>query len=231
VIIYNKDGSIASKQFRKYDKKGNRIIFWTSSGASLESEDTLWISKNTYVYDSDSNIVESNDGSVKTISKYDKKGRNTELDSYDNKEKLISSRIFKYDEKGDCLSDCVTDNYQKVQISVCWTYKYDERGDQIERSYFPSPEKPERIFTRSFDKGHNLIEVQSTRGPEDHLKYGYDNKGNLTEEFNYDSKDHILESIRYQYINFDTHGNWLKKITFKNGSIKNIVEREITYYQ
>lgn len=57
----------------------------------------------------------------------------------------------------------------------------------------------------------------------------YDYEGNQIQVDYYNSEGKFYrETYTYEY---DTHDNWIKKITYKNDKAESIAEREITYYE
>ena len=100
------------------------------------------------------------------------------------------------------------------------------------------------VETRRLTKDNDLLE---------HLKYHYDDNGNLLERvflsqdyFHkvvelYDNKRNIIEKITYasehqiekhqknEYI-FDEYGNWIRRIQFEDNIPVKIIERVIEYY-
>jgi hypothetical protein len=86
------------------------------------------------------------------------------------------------------------------------TYKYDDKGNEIEKNFYNSS---------------GSLGNKST--------YKYDDKGNLIEENSYYS-DGSLESKETYMYEFDKMGNWIKRVSFKEDKPDVITERVIEYY-
>jgi hypothetical protein len=162
---------------------------------------------------------------------------------YDDKNSCIEIRY--YNEKGDIFSTSVY-NYKNEYVEVegfssggkksKWTEKIDKNRNIIE-------DKDKTRFI--YDSRNNLIEVIYSENSRRVYEY---NDGKLTSEIRidesketpwrtikYNDKGFIDEVISlgdkytYQY-EYDTQGNWVKKLEFLNGHPFLIYERKLKYY-
>ncbi len=120
-------------------------------------------------------------------------------------------------------------------LSAKYVYKYDGKGNRIEKSDFDK--KGALTFTHNYvydAKGRRISESTEV-GKEVHdlVKFIYDKNGNVLAQINGSQK------TAYRYIQFDSFGNWTKRIVsglgIKEGegqpTMQNTPEeRFITYY-
>ncbi len=118
-------------------------------------------------------------------------------------------------------------------LSPVKTYKYDDKGNEIEEKSF-SDGSLSSTTKNIYDNKGNLTEVNSNSedGSSSYkVIYKNDDLGNKIEEtsnsiYNAGSeKEHL--TYRYEY---DKTGNWIKNVEFEDGKAKIITEREIEYY-
>ncbi len=199
------DGSLVSKDTSNYDDKGNRVEYRYSQG-----------NKAVLKYDDKGNEIEESrylsDSSYKAISKYYDKGKKIELNCSQSYSNLIWKVISKYDDKGNRIeySSFNSDGSQEQKR----TFKYDDKGNKIEISSFVyDGNQQSQNYKRTYkydDKGNEIEIEYNTYYPEDSLVYKY------TDKYKYD---------------FDSKGNWIKKIKFENEVPTLKVVREIEYFQ
>lgn len=232
IIYYNTKGNITEiesyisawhtlslngdREFRcvyNYDKNENLVEekFFNSDG-SLNGF-------TTYKYDHIGNRIEeiyydkSNHVSEKTTFKYVKKGNEVEETRYDSDGGLDFRCVSKYDEKGNGIEH---NGYNSDgSLSFKRQCRYDDIGNMIEEVVY---EDEEVLVVDKFGKA----EVTSLNY---HYFYKYDNKGNIIECYGSNPKN----PIKYKY-EFDSIGNWIKKIEFSVKGPLKITEREIEYY-
>jgi hypothetical protein len=137
--------------------------------------------------------------------------------SYIGNGSLVSKDVWKYDSQGrqsEWLFYYADEKTSKLKLNGRWAYKYDARGNVIERSRF---------------KGCCILEQREAAN--------HDEKGNIAEYAYYNADGSLRSKTRYSY-EYDSVGNWIKKTTFswvtKDGkSFFEPVEvsyRAITYY-
>jgi hypothetical protein len=203
--VFYSDGSLKEKIAYKYDEKSNKVQM-----SSYDSDGSL-IMKHTYMYDKKGNMSEDNI-------------------YYEGR--LLRKHIYIYDEKGNMIEENDINSFKSEldPTSSKHTYKYDNYGNIIERRHYNLIDN--RLLSNTvnrYDKNNKVIEFKyfiSDGKLSTNITYKYDEKGNLTEEYNY-----WYGSLDYKYIYlYDENGNWIKRIKFKNEIPTYILEREYEYY-
>jgi hypothetical protein len=224
--VYISD-SLTDKNLMKYDGKKNLIeqveqrkdkipdISYKRHNPEepIPLKDTLFLSYNKWAfkYDNKGNMVEENcynrwgKVSSTTTSKYDNKGNRIERlgksDARNNRD------IYKYDNKGNMVEE---DSYSDNMLSRKSFFKYDENGHKVEQN----------------DSNYMANEAIETRLS--HVIWKYDNEGDMIElDFGGSSGP---GTVIHQF-EYDTHGNWLKEISWSSDSRNwNKSIRKIEYY-
>ncbi|MCK9414889.1 MAG: hypothetical protein M0Q53_21525 [Prolixibacteraceae bacterium] len=129
-------------------------------------------------------------------------------------------------------NDWKRDNLQgKVLFLSEFSYEAKERFGKIE--------KGNRIrsndfdFQIKYDDQGNRIEVNEYNSDGSiygRCTYKYNEKGNRIEENEYDTDDSLSSKYTYKY-EYDTYGNWVKRIAFEDEIPRYILEREYEYYK
>ncbi len=183
--------------------------------------------------------------------KYDENNKKTVMEESDPFGSLKSRTIYKYDANGKLSEETMyTGN-----SNSCYNrknYSYDEDGSEICEEYFRCDSFLNKTIRR-FDRHGNVIEV-SRYGDGDKFIYknvnSYDGDGNITGEisyiandtfpphqnyFKYDDNGNLVSwcDVLFFKYEFDSNGNWTKRIEFDNGVLRQmqVTEREIRYYQ
>ena len=168
---------------------------------------------------------------------------------------IHSKSIFKYDENENLIEEI---HYNSLgQVKSKWIYLYNEIGNKIEGKAYDSENHLVSKRTYLSDENENIIEESTFNSKgilEEKSTYQYDDKRNKTEETRYNSNGNQLEKSSYQYndnrlkieenhnssnenirlkwtYEYDVKGNWIKKISFKNGILEEIIERRYQYYK
>ena len=166
--------------------------------------------------------------------------------------KLLTKKIFKYDDDGNLSEERVYDgNGEDLLVKI--EYNYDGNRNLTEIEYYYPPSGDFTSIKGKFDESGNLIESRYyDKDGELNGKYKYDKDGNLSEERNYDQDGELSSKTKYKYDNkgnmsskifisdyeskvtykyeFDKNDNWIKKIIYEEGKPTFIVNREINYY-
>jgi len=209
---------------------------------------------------------------------FDPSGNLTENSIYDIEKNLVRKYTFHYDSEGRILELIsklknqvdfrVEYLYDKEIRNIGWKeffeeflcvislYCFDKDGNIFgEDRYDEHSVLTAKIRDKLNEKGLCIESRRLTHDDElvEHLKYLYDNNGNLLERVflfqdychkvveRYDNKRNIVEKITYasehqiekHQINeykFDEYGNWIKKIQFEDNIPVKIIERVIEYY-
>lgn len=170
---------------------------------------------------------------------------------------IISLEKYLYDEKGRKLKKLKSNNggelglaseysytqgkyIEKIYMGdLCCidTYKYNAQGDPIEKKSIGVGECKQDIdysVSLKYDSSRRLI-VANLSGGHRITKCTYNKEGHLEKEILYEDGD-LIETTQYQYISFDTHKNWTKRIMYLTDyeGIKKpfrIETRVLTYYE
>jgi len=191
-LKYYSDGSLRSKSIYKikYNDKGNKVEegLFRINKKTLRTNDTpVWKHIYAYIYDQKGNIIE--------VIRYNK---NKQMD-----------HIIRYDSKGNIIEYV---NYNFVGPSctkIRTTFKYDNNGNLIERTYPKSDGSPGEKTIRKLDNQGRAIEIlyyiaDGTLNKKTVLKYDIKEKGNSTEMFKYkwnekEKKIELEEYCKYEY--------------------------------
>jgi hypothetical protein len=189
-----------------------------------------------------------------TTTKYDEHGNNIEYiytrmpDSLENEKKTRTTtskfnnqdqRIavadpktgqilaeFKYNDDGKCYEIINLQDGKKSSVSKNF---YDENGNLKESKDFNSNGGQESRSTFKFNKDKKL--VQQVEFNKDNEKestiYSY-NKEGLLISYTTNKKDYKYKRS-FKYTAFDSNNNWIKKISYYNDSLSDVIERKIEY--
>ena len=152
-----------------YDSKGNKVTY---SRKYLQSSGTYYVYDYTYYVD----------GSTKTET----------LTYYDAVGNVTSSRVYRYDENGERLTQEATDS---EGVTTTNTYTYNTEGKVLSDTWVKSD--------GTYGETNTTYHSNGLRNKVD--SYRYDNHGSVTyqEHREYDDKNHIL---LYKYTNEDGSG-------------------------
>jgi hypothetical protein len=120
-------------------------------------------------------------------------------------------------------------------LSAKFVYKYDGKGRPIEKSDFDKNGSPTFTHKYLYDPKGRRISESTEVGKEvrDLVKFTYDDKGHII------GKVDDTQTTAYRYVQFDSSGNWTKRIVIgmgiKEGDThptmqETLEERSITYY-
>ena len=121
---------------------------------------------------------------------------------------------------------------QNGSLYYKYTFKYDEKGNEIERNRYNSDGSLRSKYTFKYDEKGNKIEYNSYNSDGSLLSkytYKYDEKGNEIEYNSYNSDGSIDEETTYKY-EFDKFDNWIKKVSLEKDNPLTVIERLIEYY-
>jgi YD repeat-containing protein len=120
-------------------------------------------------------------------------------------------------------------------LSAKFVYQYDGKGNRIEKSDFDKKGSPTFTHKYLYDPKGRRISESTEVGKEvrDLLQFTYDDAGHII------GKVDGTQTTAYRYVQFDSSGNWTKRITIgmgiKEGDThptmqESLEERSITYY-
>ncbi|MFJ1383243.1 RHS repeat domain-containing protein [Capnocytophaga canimorsus] len=239
-IFYEEDGNILNKQTCKYDEQGNKIeeisdnnIFSMKSIRKYNEKEEL-IEYIEYGYEDETvsrkeKLIYYEEGErgnrVKTIWYEYKFGKTFNVERYYNEhEKLIEAiyykegniyrkETWKYDDKGNEIENICYDKNGKIGLKT--TLKYDDKGNEIEYiMYYENGKIDFKITSKYDDKGNKIERIghNSKRGFLGKNTWEYDNQGNLTEEIDYNRNGKIDFKETREYNN---QGNLIEKIRYR----------------
>ncbi|MEK6334415.1 MAG: hypothetical protein AABM67_05655 [Acidobacteriota bacterium] len=232
--VYEADGTIGTRFVYLYDQAGRKLeeqVFYHTGAAG---------GRTVHKYEADKEIETIGydpDGSVawKQVFKYDSRGRQIELIQY--RGHTLRYRILsEYDDKGRIIKQETLEfnatpglhiSHAPVPGKVTYEYddqkrtkevtRYDADGTLKERLVYAYDEKGSQIQLRAFDSG----------GASRHQEIGWYGK---------DQKFHMFKGQLFDKFEYDSHGNWVRKISSLLKSDSNQPEpygteyRTITYY-
>ena len=199
--------------------------------------------------------IKSLDNEMRLVMERDEKANKKVIKSYDEKGNVSFTNVQELNSKGFPLVErgLIDDGFESFKN----TYKYDEKGNVIEKVMLQggnlflkvvySYNKKERtieeknynikntldqtIITKN-DKTGKRIEVSSYAGNgtlEERYTFKYDKYGNEIEQNAFSPDGKLLEKKTYTY-EFDKRKNWTKKSEYTDGVLTMVTEQNITYY-
>jgi hypothetical protein len=143
---------------------------------------------------------------------------------------LVST--IKTDAKGNTIEQQDTRPMGNVIFNYKYYYKYDEKGQQIERVAYRGNGTFLFKYTFKYDDNGNKtewIQIASDSSVVGKVIYKYNEKNSLAEEIHYGKEGNITETYTYKY-DFDRKGNWTRQKKMQDGKLVEIKERDIEYY-
>lgn len=195
-------GEAMGKMSRTFDKAGFLAEYkWVGLKGDL-------IKKEVYSY-SDAKLLQTltYNGSLKLVEKtanvYDFRGR-LETENYYDPVKLVAKTIYKYDDKGDLVETAffmADGSKATAPVGPCLgahrvTSVYGERGLVIGQAVFEANGTKKRSF-----------------------QWTYDDKGNIAQYFSESQGSTVNFKHNYE---FDSHGNWTKRISTGSSLVKGL---------
>lgn len=206
-----------SSRQRIFDKKG--LLIEENSYNPDGSIDK----RRMYKHDENGNLIEdisynsNEEPIIKTVFIYDESGNLVEKNGYGYflsiDGTLAHQWTYKYDEKGNQIE--VLNVFEKSR----WTYKYDEKGNVLEYNMHKANGSLGIKEKSKYDKMGNKIEnnVYSSDGSlRSKYSYKYDKRGNEIEESVYHSDGSLKEKETYKY---DEKGNVIEESWYNSNDI------------
>ena len=187
------------------------------------------LTETTYSVDDSGKINDSN-FIEKVYYQYNSRGNTVEELHYwpDSVSDLIT---FKYDLKGRKIEKRWKDSNDYIDEVA--TFKYDKKGNNIERRRSETDGNLLRKAAFKYDAlGNKTEEVNISFDDSTHERktFKYDKDNNMVEEFSFTSDDSVVHQYRYKYLEFDTAGNWLKRMQTEKNIPQSLTIREFEYY-
>jgi len=163
-----------------------------------------------------------------TLYNYDDNGNLASQKKYNNPDKLQYETSYIFNQKGQLTTE------QKLIPSINYTmkenYTYDDFNNLIVKT------KKARIGTtretfRYNSKGLPIKKSEYNAMDElfSIIEYEYNEQNDKVSLKKYDTENTMTYNENYEY-SYDTKGNWIEKISFKNGKKVSKEHREINYY-
>ncbi len=234
-LIYNVIyplGINGDKEINKYDGKGNvKESFFYNADGVLQT-------RGIYKYDDKGNNIEyigyNADGSIKFIinSQYDKNGCKIEETILNKNDSILNGKnTYKYDDKGNQIEFKFFNPYGIQDNSTI--SKYDEMGNQIETEMVDSDGRLLLRIVSEYDSLGNQIETDMLE-PDGRLRSKaistYDEMNYKNAYVEYNSDGKIGFEMANEY-RYDKNKNWIHQIVYFNKKPITYIEREIEYYK
>jgi len=181
------------------------------------------------LFNLDGNQIEKNeyipDGTLanRTVYLY-RQDQLVEYNNYDSQGMLFGTGKYLTDEEGIVIRL----DYKTTDGRYNWSesYQYDDNGNLTEVKRFKTEEVIDTRELYAFDNKGNIKESEFHRESKLISKniYKYDGGGDYN-ELNFG--DSVMYTYKY---NYDSKGNWIKKIVFENNNPSGILLREIEYF-
>src|SRR4030095_4668447 len=196
------------------------------------------VSKNVFKYDANGNVIELSNyrangklnSTVKSI--YDASGKLIKEETLlgDGKVDLVSA--IKTDAKGNKIEQEDTRPMGNILFNYKYYYKYDEKGQLIERiAYRGNGTLAFKYIFKYDDNGNKTEWIQQDQDSSvvGKVIYKYDEKNKLVEETEYNQAGIVKAAYTYSY-EFDKKDNWVRRKKMQDGKVVEIKKREIKYY-
>lgn len=242
VIHYNEKGYItwatfyktrATLDYRytfKYDNAGNRIEeTWFDSDNALDYRITRKFSNMGHLLE----LKKYTDTTATYTEKYvylpDPSGNPTKTSLYDENDVLLTVTNSTYDGFGNRIQDDNFDGKGKALGKVIYTYDsrrlktseetYSADGNIMTKKKFIYEYRGKLSQQQVYDNNGKLVEKNI---------YTFNDSGDENEWTNYDRTGFPIYQYTYRY-EYDTQGNWIKKVQVKDGKPVYYTIREIAY--
>lgn len=162
--------------------------------------------------------------------KYDENGNIIVQKWYNSNDSLLGKLIYTYDHRGNKIEKNAYSSDGSLYNK--YIYAYNQMGNQIEEKLYNSKGILTNKNTYTYDDKANLTEHTEYGSAGFYVKntYAYDEQGNQIEQNRYNA-DGSLEKKYSRAYEYDTQGNWTKKLSFKNKIPEYIQVREYEYYK
>lgn len=187
-VIYNSKNRMKSKYVHSYDDRVKKEIDMYNAKGAL-------IYKSIFRYNDKGDLIEESgyhsDGSVKNkvLVEYNAAGQKTKEKWYNSNGSLIWTKVFQYDEKGNLTEDITYTKDDKFFSKN--NYVYDGKGNKVKWIYSTdSPVGFMIVYKRNKKENHvEALQYNAEEVLTGKLIYKYNDKGNLSEEEEYDYVD------------------------------------------
>jgi hypothetical protein len=164
------------------------------------------------------------------IYSYNKKGNKTEYNlSYVSNEG--KKKVYVYNGLDVEIEETMFAGTANTMEKRITKYRIDEKENISEYNTYTSDGKLFDKTINQFNNNGKLFESSSYDGYGKlwvKVSYSYNEQGNIVKKTDFYTNYQVI--TEYKYENFDSNGNWLKRIDFVNGKPTNVITRELTYF-
>jgi len=114
-----------------------------------------------------------------------------------------------------------------------YKYKYDDNCNVLQLEQFNEDISAGKKYIFLYNDRNNLIECKLYDGNNvliKQVKYEYDKNNNATGYAIHNNKSNVTINFSFIYDEYDTKGNWQKRVKYKNGKRIAITHRSIKYF-
>ncbi len=137
---------------------------------------------------------------------------------------------YQYDDKGNQIKRSWYNSDGSLEDKT--TYLYDDRGNKVKRDCYNSDGSLRIKWTYQYNDRNKLIKLAKYNA-DGSLRfkniYQYDDRGNKFRQDCYKSDGSLRYKNTWKY-QYDNQGNWVRKIEYQDGNPEFILEQEIEYY-
>ena len=229
---FDKNGNALYRKFIEYDI--NNRIKETTEYDTLETP----YSKTKNIYNAAGLLIErtletTTNGVLTFKITYNEKGLISSEHVF-NGNSIVKCSAYSYDELGNkFVTDSVVISSASNKKFKSQTEKYDNNGNMLEQVSYDIDGKLSLKYEYKFNASNNNIEFAcygTNAVLEGNYIYKFDTKMNMVEEEKFTANKNTTETIIYEY-KYDAQGNWIERTTMHHNIPKNIIKRNIIYYQ
>ncbi|MBS7565597.1 hypothetical protein KHS38_14385 [Mucilaginibacter sp. Bleaf8] len=156
---------------------------------------------------------------------FNDKGQKIELK--DSKNGPVKAKLV-YDDRGKCVEFNTYDDNKKLSTKQRNTY---DNNNLIIAKVYDADGSLKTLYKNKYDDAGKLLHFEElSNGNKSSKKYVYTRDGNglIITEKRYDDNE-LMENLAFKYRDFDSKGNWLKRLEYQDGKIIKLTERSIQY--
>ncbi len=213
VFFYDQEGRVKTSSILRKNKEGltteNAYFCHKYSEDGTLTIDTVMMYQMDYKFNDKGQAIEAvittenPYNSMKQVFEYDDKGNKIKELVY-HSDTIDFEGINKYYADG-TLQETATFDYKDGKKVPREVYKYNEQGKEVEKLRYKADTLYSKVVT-DYDKYGNVLSIKHVEGKRIHKPITYD---------------------KYEY---DSQGNWIKRIYYEKGKASDITIREIKYF-
>lgn len=243
VRIFRKDGEPESlyfftptgeerfKNLFKYDERGNCI---EDVMLSNEKETEKWV----HIHNKQNQHIKSyyyENGELDDyyVYRFNAKGQCIEDLQFNAQDELITRTLYVFDVKGNEVVESNYDKFEEVIDKTTKIFTPDNKPQNVETLYYQDKHNSKLIIDRFYENGKLKKEESRFFDLEGKCSTEYLELYNEQEDLfkNETKHNHSPKEVRNYEYEYDTFGNWIKRIQYLNGELVEVEKREITYFE